>query len=198
MKVKDILNITKGQLITGNENLECENFSKDTRTIQKGDIYIGIKGEKFDGSQFWSQALDNGADAVIIENIEIQSEQLEKYSKPIGSLHIDNYGITHDLPYDQRTYYMDSRGNEYWNQPWSRPFAKEEIGIRTKKDVTEEEVYKFVDNLSREKLVELSSILSEPLVRIDELERYNIVDYLDRNYDKFKENHKKNKVRKRG
>ena len=80
MKVNDILNITKGQLIIGNENLECENFSKDTRTIQKGDIYIGIKGETFDGSRFWSQALDNGADAVVIENIEIEPKQLEKYS----------------------------------------------------------------------------------------------------------------------
>jgi len=80
MIVKDILKITKGQLIIGNENLECENFSKDTRTIQKGDIYIGIKGETFDGSQFWKQALENGAEAVIIENIEISPEQLEKYS----------------------------------------------------------------------------------------------------------------------
>ena len=52
---------------------------EDTRTIQKGDIYIGIKGEKFDGSEFWKQALDNGADAVIIENIEITSQELEKY-----------------------------------------------------------------------------------------------------------------------
>ena len=66
MKVKDILNITNGQLIIGNQELECENFSKDTRTIQKGDIYIGIKGEKSDGSEVWKQALDNGADAVII------------------------------------------------------------------------------------------------------------------------------------
>ena len=80
MKVKQILDITKGQLIMGNEDLECENFSKDTRTIQKGDIYIGIKGEKFDGSQFWKQALDNGAEAVIIENTEITSEEMEKYS----------------------------------------------------------------------------------------------------------------------
>lgn len=78
MKVKDILKITKGQLIIGNENLECENFSKDTRTIQKGDIYIGIKGEKFDGSLFWKQALENGANAVIIENIEIKQEELPK------------------------------------------------------------------------------------------------------------------------
>jgi len=152
-------------------------------------------GEPMDLSKY---TIEEGNEIIRDTLASMHYKQLEKYSKPIGSLHIDNYGITHDLPYDQRTYYMDSRGNEYWNQPWSRPFAKEEIGIRTKKDVTEEEVYKFVDNLSREKLVELSSILSEPLVRIDELERYNIVDYLDRNYDKFKENHKKNKVRKRG
>ena len=80
MKVKDILNITNGKLIIGNEKLECENFSKDTRTIQKGDIYIGIKGEKFDGSEFWKQALDDGADAVIIENVKISQEEMEKYS----------------------------------------------------------------------------------------------------------------------
>lgn len=80
MKVKDILKVTNGKLLIGNEDLICENFSKDTRTIQKGDIYIGIKGEKFDGSQFWKQALDNGADAVIVHNIEITSNEKEKYS----------------------------------------------------------------------------------------------------------------------
>lgn len=80
MKVKEILEVTKAQLITGDENLECENFSKDTRTIEKGDIYIGIKGEKFDGNEFWKQALDNGAEAVIIENIEISQKEMEKYS----------------------------------------------------------------------------------------------------------------------
>ena len=81
IKVKDIINLTKGILITGNENLICENFSKDTRTIQNGDIYIGIKGEKFYGSQFWKQALDNGAEGVIVENVEITPEEKEKYSK---------------------------------------------------------------------------------------------------------------------
>ena len=80
MKIKDILDVTNGQLIVGNRELECENFSKDTRTIQKGDIYIGIKGERFDGSKFWKQALENGADAVIIENIEISEQEKEKYS----------------------------------------------------------------------------------------------------------------------
>ena len=80
MKISDILKVTKGKLITGNKEFECENFSKDTRTIQKGDIYIGIKGEKFDGNQFWKQALDNGAEAVIVQDIEITKDELEKYS----------------------------------------------------------------------------------------------------------------------
>ena len=79
MKVKEILKVTKGKMLFGNEELEVENFSKDTRTIQKGDIYIGIKGEKFDGSNFWNQALDAGAMAVIISNIQISKEEKEKY-----------------------------------------------------------------------------------------------------------------------
>lgn len=80
MNIKDILKVADGELIIGDKNLECENFSKDTRTIQQGDIYIGIKGEKFNGSEFWKQALDNGAVAVIIENIEISEKEKEKYS----------------------------------------------------------------------------------------------------------------------
>ena len=79
MKIKEILNVTKGKMLFGNEELEVENFSKDTRIIQKGDIYIGIKGEKFDGSNFWNQALDAGATAVLISNIQISKEEKEKY-----------------------------------------------------------------------------------------------------------------------
>ena len=80
LKIKDILKVTNGKLVIGNEELICNSFSKDTRTIEKGDIYIGIKGENFDGSQFWKQALDNGAEAVIIQDIEISEEEKEKYS----------------------------------------------------------------------------------------------------------------------
>ena len=80
MNIKDIIRVTNGKLVIGDENLICENFSKDTRTIKNGDIYVGIKGENFDGNQFWQQALDNGAEAVIVQGIEVSSEQMEKYS----------------------------------------------------------------------------------------------------------------------
>lgn len=77
--VKDILKITNGKLIKGEENTACENFSKDSRKIENGDVYIGIKGETFDGSKFWKQALENGASVVIVENIDFSIENLEQF-----------------------------------------------------------------------------------------------------------------------
>ena len=79
LTIEDIINCTNGQLLIGNKEHECENFSKDTREIKKGDTYIGLKGTKVDGSDFWEQAFESGADTVIINNINIQKEQIEKY-----------------------------------------------------------------------------------------------------------------------
>ena len=79
LKVEDILKVTNGKLIIGNEKLECENFSKDTRSIQKGDTYIAIKGEKFDGNIFWKEAFKNGADCIIIQDIEFSDEELKEF-----------------------------------------------------------------------------------------------------------------------
>lgn len=77
--IEDIIKVTNGKLIIGDKKLKCIKFSKDTRTIEKGDIYIGIKGEKFDGSKFWKEALENGADAVIINEQTISEEEKQKY-----------------------------------------------------------------------------------------------------------------------
>lgn len=81
--INDIIKCTGGKLITGNKDVICEKFSKDTRTIENGDIYIGIKGENFDGNLFWNTALDNGAKGVIVQNIEFSKEDVEKYSDKV-------------------------------------------------------------------------------------------------------------------
>ena len=79
LTVKDILKASKGKLIVGNENLVCSVFSKDTRIISQGDVYIGIKGENFDGNLFWKDAFKNGASCVIVQNIDFAREKLEEY-----------------------------------------------------------------------------------------------------------------------
>ena len=50
--VSDILDKCNGKLLIGNKDLILNNFSKDTRTINNGDVYIGIKVENFDGNLF--------------------------------------------------------------------------------------------------------------------------------------------------
>ena len=77
--IKDIVTCIGGKLVTGKEDLVCKTFSKDTRTIKTGDIYIGIKGENFDGNVFWKKALDNGAMGVIVQNIEFDEQDIKTY-----------------------------------------------------------------------------------------------------------------------
>ena len=79
LTVKKILEITKGQLITGDENLEIESYSKDTRTIKKNDCYIGIKGETFDGNLFWEDAKEKGACACLLDSFEGKIEEKDSF-----------------------------------------------------------------------------------------------------------------------
>lgn len=81
LTVKDIIEICNGSLYSGAEFLICENFSKDTRTIQKGDIYIGIKGDNHDGNLYYKQAFQNGAKACILDKTVIS--KLEEKDKTI-------------------------------------------------------------------------------------------------------------------
>lgn len=80
LTVKKILEITKGQLITGDENLEIESYSKDTRTIKKNDCYIGIKGETFDGNLFWEDAKEKGACACLLDSFEGKIEEKDLFT----------------------------------------------------------------------------------------------------------------------
>ncbi len=68
--VQDILEVTKGTLIYGNKNEICENFSKNTKEVKDGDVYVGFKGEKLDGGKFYQEALEQGAKGCIINRIE--------------------------------------------------------------------------------------------------------------------------------
>lgn len=65
--IKDVIELCGGNLLCGDETLECINFSKDTRDLKEGDIYVGIKGDKFDGNKFYREAFNKGAKACILD-----------------------------------------------------------------------------------------------------------------------------------
>lgn len=47
---------------------QLDRITKDTRSIQSGDIYLALKGERFDGNEFIEEALNKGALAAICDN----------------------------------------------------------------------------------------------------------------------------------
>ena len=72
--VRDIINQCNGELLCGDINLECINFSIDTRIINKGDIYVGIKGETFNGNLFYKDAISKGASICILDKDTVIDE----------------------------------------------------------------------------------------------------------------------------
>ena len=51
---------------SGLVNPEIKNLSCDSRKIKKGDLFLGLEGEKVDGGTFWTKAIERGACAAII------------------------------------------------------------------------------------------------------------------------------------
>ena len=73
LNVSDVLRECFGTLICGSEDLVLGHFSNDTRTIQEQDVYIGIRGESFDGNDFYLEALKKGASCCILDRFDIES-----------------------------------------------------------------------------------------------------------------------------
>ena len=64
MELKDLTLLSKGSL--HGDSLEASEFSIDTRSIKKGEVYIAIEGQNFDGHDFIKDAENKGARACIV------------------------------------------------------------------------------------------------------------------------------------
>ena len=70
MKIKELLNILHGTLINPSKNIlerKVQKFSIDSRNIKENELFVPLKGEKFDGHQFIEDALKKGALAYLTE-----------------------------------------------------------------------------------------------------------------------------------
>jgi UDP-N-acetylmuramoyl-tripeptide--D-alanyl-D-alanine ligase len=64
MELKDLALFSNGSL--RGDSLEVSEFSIDTRSIKKGEVYIAIEGQNFDGHDFIGDAEKKGARALIV------------------------------------------------------------------------------------------------------------------------------------
>jgi len=66
--IDEIITATGGSIISGNGGgITVEGISTDTRTIQRGQLFIPLLGQNFDGHKFIPQAVEKGAKAVITQ-----------------------------------------------------------------------------------------------------------------------------------
>lgn len=65
MKLSTLANKHIGSLI--GSDVDFHRLSTDTRTIEKGDVFVALKGERFDAHKLVQEAAEKGASALVIE-----------------------------------------------------------------------------------------------------------------------------------
>jgi len=74
LKIADIITATQGNLVSGFPESLIHGITIDSRRVNPGDLFIAIKGKRFDGHQFIAEALKNGAAAVMVDDLSRLAE----------------------------------------------------------------------------------------------------------------------------
>lgn len=67
MLLRDILYDVEFVLISGTADVQIDGIAYDSRKVQKGDVYVCLRGVNADGHDFIREAVENGAVAVICD-----------------------------------------------------------------------------------------------------------------------------------
>lgn len=74
-------------------NVPFQSVSTDTRTLQPGDLFVALIGDRFDGHEYVQQAIDKGASAVMISKrmeVDVPFLQVADTTKALGRLGLYN------------------------------------------------------------------------------------------------------------
>ena len=69
LSIKEIRDAVGGRIIREGSSQMITGVSTDTRTIQPGDLFIPLEGERFDGHDYLAEAAEKGAAAVLTHNL---------------------------------------------------------------------------------------------------------------------------------
>jgi len=85
LKIKEIVTCTNGKLIAGNMAAAVKGISTDSRNINKGELFIAIKGPHFDGHDFIDKALEKKAQGLLVAKawVGTYADKIAKIKIPI-------------------------------------------------------------------------------------------------------------------
>jgi UDP-N-acetylmuramoyl-tripeptide--D-alanyl-D-alanine ligase len=67
MSVNDVVQATRGRLITGSPDASLSALFTDSREVKPGGLFVALRGAQSDGHGFISQALEHGAAGILCE-----------------------------------------------------------------------------------------------------------------------------------
>jgi UDP-N-acetylmuramoyl-tripeptide--D-alanyl-D-alanine ligase len=68
-------NLAQALALKIDSKFETLRINTDSRKIEKGDIFVALKGENFDGNKFAEEALKKGAIACIVDDTNLKNEK---------------------------------------------------------------------------------------------------------------------------
>jgi UDP-N-acetylmuramoyl-tripeptide--D-alanyl-D-alanine ligase len=74
----DVLKAIAGNLISGAVEKTFYGISTDSRLVKKGNLFVALKGEKFDGHDFVEKALEQGAAGIIVHDAKVNKGLADK------------------------------------------------------------------------------------------------------------------------
>lgn len=72
--VEEIKKATDGNILQTGSMDYCTGVSTDTRTIEPGSLFIALKGERFDGHKFLTEACDKGAAVLLVSQKDVSNQ----------------------------------------------------------------------------------------------------------------------------
>ncbi len=129
---EDVIKATSGILINGDMGITFRGISTDTRIIKPGYLFWALKGERYDGHDFWKEAIDRGAKGLVISYFPLRFK-IEELPKTISVILVkDTLQALGDLAH-------------YWRKIINRPVVAitGSCGKTTTKELTCEMLSKF-------------------------------------------------------
>ncbi len=83
LDTEDVVRATGGLLMNGDMGIVFSGVSTDTRTLKPGELFVALKGPRFDGHDFWREAVDAGAKGLVLARIP-PDLKLEEFPKTVS------------------------------------------------------------------------------------------------------------------
>ena len=80
LTVKELKEYSKGEFLTETTDAKINVLSTDTRKIEKGNVFLALKGANFNGNEYASKAFELGAEVCIVDEVLFD---LEKYKDKV-------------------------------------------------------------------------------------------------------------------